>query len=264
MIETFYNLKRLPFQKDINTKDIFTAHYTEELMRRLEFMKQKRGIMLITGTPGVGKTLCIRAFTDKLNPNQYKTFYTPLSTVNTLEFYRQLSFYLCGESHWKKSQLFSAIQDSIKDYVSNNKKIPVVIFDDAHLMKTENFYELQIIANFNMDSADPCLFVVVGQAHLRDRLLIPVLQSFNQRISLKFHIPALTKDETFTYIKHHLTLAGSTEPLFNDNALISIYQISGGTARVINSLALKSMAIGAIEKKEVITEEEVYRASREL
>lgn len=264
MIETFYNLKRLPFQKDINIDDIFMANYTEELMRRLEFMKQKRGIMLITGSPGVGKTLYIRAFTDKLNPNQYKTFYTPLSTVNTLEFYRQLSLYLCGESHWKKSQLFRAIQDSIKDYVSNNKKIPVVIFDDAHLMKIENFYELQIIANFDMDSTDPCLFIVVGQAHLRDRLLIPVLQSFNQRISLKFSIPPLTKDETSSYIQHHLKLAGRIDPLFNENALLSIFQISGGMARVINSLALKSMTIGAIEKKELITEEEVYRASQEL
>ncbi|MCP4913591.1 MAG: AAA family ATPase [Oligoflexia bacterium] len=264
MIETFYNLKKLPFQKDINSNNIFMASFTKELLRRFDYMKQNRGIMLITGLPGVGKTLYIRAFTDKLNQNMYKTFYTPLSTVNTLEFYRQLAFYLCGESLWKKSQLFRAIQDSIKDYVSNNKKIPVVIFDDSHLMKIENFYELQIIANFNMDSTDPCLFIVVGQAHLRDRLLIPVLQSFNQRISLKFYVPPFTKDETSSYIKHHLTLVGRTDPLFNDNAILSIFQISGGAARIINSLALKSMTIGAIEKNETISEEQVYRASQEL
>ncbi|MCP4991636.1 MAG: AAA family ATPase, partial [Colwellia sp.] len=64
--------------------------------------------------------------------------------------------------------------------------------------------------------------------------------------------------------KHHLTLVGRTDPLFNDNAILSIFQISGGAARIINSLALKSMTIGAIEKNETISEEQVYRASQEL
>ncbi|MCL0066960.1 ATP-binding protein, partial [Thermodesulfovibrionales bacterium] len=79
-------------------------------------------------------------------------FYIPLSTVNTLQFYRQLSQYLSGEDLWRKSDLFQAIQTSIRDYVSNNKKVPVIIFDKAHLMKNENFYELQLITNFSMDS----------------------------------------------------------------------------------------------------------------
>src|SRR5208282_581072 len=72
MIEVFYKLKRLPFQKDINPKDMFVYAASQELARRLEHMKQKRGIMLITGTPGTGKTLHIRAFVEKLNPNLFK------------------------------------------------------------------------------------------------------------------------------------------------------------------------------------------------
>jgi len=88
------------------------------------------------------------------------------------------------------------IQNSIRNYVVDNKKIPVIIFDEAHLLKIENFYELQIITNFNMNSSDPALFILIGQSHLRERLLIPVLQPFNQRISLKYHLPALSKDDT--------------------------------------------------------------------
>src|SRR5208283_2433742 len=104
MIETFYNLKKMPFQKDINTKDMFVCPSTEELARRLEHMKQKRGIMLITGTPGTGKTLHIRAFVEKLNPNLFKPVYTPLATVNIIDFYRQLSALLGGGAHYRKSQ----------------------------------------------------------------------------------------------------------------------------------------------------------------
>lgn len=264
MIEVFYKLKRMPFQKDINPKDMFVCGASEELSRRLEHMKQKRGLMLITGAPGTGKTLHLRAFVEKLNPNLFKPVYTPLATVNILDFYRQLSVLLGGEALYRKSQLFNSIQNSIRNYVTDNKKIPVIIFDEAHLLKIENFYELQILSNFNMDSTDPALFILTGQAHLRERLLIPVLQPFNQRISLKCHLPALTKEETADYIQHQLALAGLKEPLFNQNALNALYQNSGGIPRVINALCSKTMTIGAIEKKESLSEDEVFRATHEI
>lgn len=264
MIETFYQLKRMPFQKDLNPKDMFVCGHSEELSRRLEHMKLKRGIMLVTGTPGTGKTLHIRAFVEKLNPNLFKPLYTPLCTVNVVDFYRQLSVLLGGESFYKKSQLFEAIQNSIRNYVVNNKKVPVIIFDEAHLLKIENFYELQIITNFNMDSSDPALFVLIGQSHLRERLHIPVLQPFNQRISLKYHLPALSKEETASYIQHHLSLAGAKEPMFNQNALNAVYQNSGGIPRVINSLCIKTLTLGAIEKKDALSEDEVFRATQEM
>lgn len=264
MINSYYNLKKLPFQKDIKSEDMFISKDVSELRQRLEHMKQKRGIMLITGMPGNGKTLNIRSFVEKLNPNNYKTIYIPLSTVNIMDFYRQICIKLGEEARWKKSQLFSAIQEGIKNYISNYKKIPILIFDEAHLLKNENFYELQIISNFNMDSSDPALFILLGQPHLRERLLRPIHQSFNQRISLKFYLKPLSKEETESYINHHMSLSGSNEPIFNKNAYAAIYQNSNGYARVINELAIKSMMIGASEKKDIITEEEVYRASKEL
>jgi len=264
MIKAFYNFKTLPFQKDITTNNIFLSSSSCELFSRLEYMKEKRGLMLLTGMPGTGKTLHLRTFVEKLNPNLYQYFYLPLSTVNTLEFYRQLSVYLGGENLWKKSQLFLAIQNSIKHYVLNNKKIPIIIFDEAHLLKIENFHELQIISNFNMDSQDPALFILTGQPHLRDKLSTPIHQSFNQRITLKFNLTPLSKDESANYISHHLDLAGNKEPLFNENALNVIYQSTNGIPRLINALAIKCLTLGALEKKESLTEEEVYRASREL
>lgn len=264
MIEAFYNLKKPPFQKDIHHENIFLSSSSKELHQRLEYMKQKRGIMLITGMPGTGKTLHIRTFVEKLNQNLYKSFYFPLSTVSTLEFYSQLSVALCGESYMRKSQLFSTIQNSIKDYVRNQKKIPLIIFDEAHLLKNENFQELQIISNFNMDSTDPALFIISAQPHLWDRLLRPIHQAFNQRLSLRFHLPPLSKKETQEYIIHHLNLAGTNEPLFNQNAISAIFQNSNGIPRLINTIALKTMTLGTLEKIDQLTEEEVYKASQEL
>lgn len=264
MIEAYYNLKKSPFPKNINPKDIFISECVKELQHRFEYMKQTRGIMLITGAPGTGKTLQIRSFVNNLNENLYKYFYIPLSTVNTLDFYKQLCMSLGVEPPYRKSQLFASIQNIIQDYVQNMKKIPVIIFDEAHHFKNENFYELQIITNFNLDSIDPAIFILVGQPHLRDRLSRPIHQSFNQRICLKFYLFPLSRDETNSYVEHHLRLAGLMRPIFTQNALCAIYQVSAGNCRIINDVASKSLAIGALEKIDSITEEQVYRATKEM
>jgi type II secretory pathway predicted ATPase ExeA len=264
MINLFYNFKTAPFKKDIKGEDIFSSATGRELFQRFEYMKEKRGIMLLTGMPGTGKTLHLRAFVEKLNPLHYSFHYLPLSTVNTMDFYRQLAVALGGEGCWKKSDLFLSIQKAITHFVANNKKIPVIIFDEAHLMKHENFYELQIIANFSMDSTDPALFILTGQPHLRDKLLNQMHQAFNQRITLKYHLTPLGKDEINPYINHQLRLAGRNDTIFNQNAIEAIYKNSVGIPRVINALALKCLTLGALEKKENLTEEDVYTASKEL
>lgn len=264
MIEAYYNLKKLPFPKDIPPHDLFITEAVAELHQRLAYIKEKRGIMLITGAPGTGKSAQLRSFVAKLSENLYKYFYIPLSTVNILDFYRQICSKLGAEVPYRKTQLFSSIQKNIREYVENAKKIPVIIFDEAHLLINENFYELQIITNFHMDSVDPAVFILSGQPHLRDRLLRPIHQSFNQRICLKFHLCPLTRDETKAYIEHQLHVAGASVDIFNQNAISALYQVSTGVPRVINNLATKALTIGVLDKKDCLTEEEVYRASKEL
>ena len=263
MIETFYNFKKLPFQKNIEPKDLFMTPAALELKNRLEHIRDIRGMMLLTGNPGVGKTLNIKAFVNQLNANLYKFFYIPLSTVTPLEFYSQICFYLTKETSWKKSQLFRAIQNGIKDFVANHKKIPIIILDEAHLLKNENFQELQIITNFDMDTLDPFIVIISGQSHLSERLMRPIHESFNQRFALKFVLPPLTKEQTPCYIDHHLRIAGRKDPIFDKNAITAIHQNAMGRPRVINTLAIKAMTIGALEQKDLLTEGEVYRASQE-
>lgn len=264
MIEAFFNLKKTPFQKNIDSDSIYLSAAGKELMERLEHMKRQRGMMLITGKPGIGKTTHIRAFIEKLNSNLFTHFYIPLATVHPLDFYRQLAERLGGEMKWQKSQLFSSIQNAIKNYVVNVKKIPLIVLDEIHLLRNENFHELQIITNFNIDSQDPAIVILVGQPHIKERLCSPVHLSFNQRISLKFNLTPLSETETAEYIQHHLELAGCREKIFNENAVNAIYKNSNGTLRTINSLAVKSMMLAASLKKSTITEEEVYLAAREL
>ena len=264
MMTSFYNLKGEPFEKSIPAQSIFLSAGLKELRARLEYLKRSRGLMLLTGEPGVGKTVALRAFLDSLNQNAYVTIYTPLSTVNVLDFYRQINHYLGGASKMRKSELFQSIQGQVRDYVHNKKKLPVVVLDEAHLLSNDNLSELQILLNFDMDSTDPLVFILSGQSHLRDRFHRPIHESINQRVRLKFHLTPLSREEMDQYLLHHLELAGRKESPFNQAALDALYQNTAGNPRRLNSLVVKTLTLGALEKKRILTEEEVFKASREI
>lgn len=264
MIKPFFGFKTNPFAKDINTKNIFLSNSMKELLSRLEYMKQTRGLMLITGEAGVGKTLAVRAYVDSLNSNMYFTIYTPLTTTSVIEFYRELCFKLTAESVFHKSNCFNKIQTGIVDLVSNKKKVPVIVIDEAHLLKNENLAEIQIILNFDIDSTDPSIFIMVGQTYLRDIITRPIHKSLNQRFTLKYNIVPLEKNEIKEYIKHQLNIAGCRKEIFTESAYEAIFLNTGGNPRDIGNLATKALTLGSIEGKEIITEEEIYKTSKEL
>jgi type II secretory pathway predicted ATPase ExeA len=264
MLEAYWNLAGKLFDKSIKCEDLFMSKNLTELLSRLDYIKNNRGMMLITGQPGTGKTTALRAFVNALSDLSFDTFYVPLSTVNVNDFYRQLNEKLGGEDFFHKSQLFASIQKQIKDRVTDFKKIPVVIFDEAHLLKNENFTELQLLLNFNMDSTDPAIVIIAGQPHLHDRLTRPVLRAFYQRITLKYQLLPLEKEELKPYIEHHLKLKGCNLAPFSDNAIEAMFKNTAGIPRVIASLATGCMTLAMLEKSQTISEEHVFQAAHEI
>ncbi len=264
MYKAYYGLTREPFPKDIEPENMFKSSDFSELSGRLKYMKKQRGIMLITGEPGSGKTTAIRNFVAGLNKDRFFPLYLPLATVAIGDFYKQLNDALKGESRSTKSILFKSIQERILHYTIQLNKIPIIIIDEAHLLKNENFFELQIISNFNMDSMDPALFILVAQSHLNDRLARNYLESFNQRINMKFHMNSFAPSEVVKLIDQQMKTAGAVKEIFNDNACKAIHSLSGGIVRKIGKLVEKSLALGVSLKKNIITEEEVMAASKEL
>ena len=238
MIKSFFKLKTYPFAKDISSQNVFRSNVFNELSSRLDYIKKNRGLLLLTGEPGVGKTVAVRAFVESLNPNLYFSSYIPLATVSQIEFYRQLNIKLTGNFLHRKVDLFNSIQHSIKDLVTNQKKVPVIIIDEAHLLKPENLYEIQIILNFDIDSTNPAIFIMIGQSHLRDKITQPIHISLNQRFSMKYHVIPMNKIETVDYINHRLTICGAKHNIFSDSACEAIFQNTGGVPRNIDNIAL--------------------------
>lgn len=264
MYQVYYNLTGIPFEKNIPVSRLFKSLPLQEFLSRMDYLKQVKGLFLLTGMPGVGKTTALRAWAEELKPEFFKVVYIPLSTVSSSDFYHQINKSLGGQTCFRKSDTFSSIQELILNYATVKKQVPVIIFDEIHLLRTENLFELQLLFNFNFDSLDPAIVILCGQTFVRDRLLRPNLDSINQRFRIKYEMPGLNKEETQKYLFHHLKLVKASDNIFNGNSIDAIFNASSGNLRNINRLVINALMFGALKRLEVITEDVIYKVTSEL
>jgi type II secretory pathway predicted ATPase ExeA len=263
MIEARFGFKRRPFDKHIVTRDLYSWTGLTELEARLEMAKAARGIMLLTGEPGTGKTVALRRFVDRLNTEHYRTVYLPLATVTVLDAYNQLNRALGGQEVRSKSLLFREIQHGIAQLTAQGKQ-PVILLDEADLLRSPLFDELRIVLNFEMDSKDPLLLILAGQPQLLAKLALRVHLPFRQRVAMRYRMPAMDETHTRGYVEHHLRLAGRKHRLFTDEALIQLFVQSGGIPRTIGNLALGAMVTAAAQNKDIVELDDVVAASQEV
>lgn len=264
MIEARFGFKRRPFDKAIKTRDLYPWPGLDELAARLEMAKAYRGIMLLTGEPGSGKTVALRRFVDSLNAEHYRAIYLPLATVTVIDAYAQLNRALGGnEIVRSKSLLFGEIQSGIAQLTAQGRQ-PVVILDEADLLRSAVFDELRIVLNFEMDSKDPLLLVLAGQPQLLAKLALRVHLPFRQRVAMRYRMPTMDEAHTKGYLEHHLRLAGRKQRLFTDEATLQLFVQSGGNPRAIGNLATSAMVNAAARGADIVELDDIVLAAPEV
>ena len=190
----WFGLKRFPFDKNIKPSDALDTEPLKECLARLEYIKRRGGILLLTGDPGVGKTLVLRRYVQSLNENLFKTYYTPLSTLSRSDILYHLNRMLGLPHRLSKSAVYSQIQKTLLESKEQLGKTVLLIIDEAHLLQTGPLEELRLLTNFKMDSYDPFILVLSGQSDLRRVMEFAVMEPFNQRIAIRYHMPGLSPD----------------------------------------------------------------------
>ena len=261
MIEAYFGFKKSPFSKELRVDQMMDTYDIREASSRLAYTKQHRGLLLLTGEPGSGKTSTLRKFVDGLNPQTHLHCYTPHATVSRSELYRQLNQLLGLPAKIKKCDLFEQIQRAVTELFESRGRTPCFILDEAHLMDHETLQELILITNFQMDSKVPFILVLIGQPDLRDKLKRRMHEPLNQRITLRYHMAGLSLDETKSYLQHHLKISGRIDPLFEEPSFEVIQQLSLGLPRRINNLARGAMTVAMIQKKTQVDSDCVIQAS---
>lgn len=254
-----YGLEQNPFLK--NSKDIFldTAE-SSEVSTRLGFLSDTKGIGILTGEPGQGKTTATRIWKDSLSPALFKVSYNCLSTLTVMDFYRQMAFSLGIEPRFRKNDVFNDIQSEIRRLSIEKRVTPVIIIDEADMLSHKVLSDLQLLFNFQMDSRDLAIILLIGQPRLNITLSQGMHEPLRQRIVMNYNMGGLTKDEGHAYITRKLEGAGCRQKVFEYNAAEAILNAANGTPRMINKICNRSLMIGASKNLNSIDADIVMKA----
>jgi general secretion pathway protein A len=263
MFKAFYSLSAAPFAKDLKVSEAFASTPFQEATGCLNYMKQVRGMGMIVGEPGAGKTYALRVFTESLPKSLYQVVYFPLSTGTVSDFYRGLVFGLGETPKSRKVDLFRQIQQAVTTSFQERKITPVFILDEMHMAKDLFLSDLNLLFNFQMDSQNPFILLLCGLPYLRDRLTLNHNRPLAQRLLLSHHIEALNRDEVKGYVEHHMNRAGAKHPIFTDSAMEAVAACTNGYPRLINKLATHCLLHGFQRKAEHIDSEIVRIAAEE-
>ena len=264
MYEEYWRLQQKPFE---NTPDPHFFYYSrkheEALSRMLYAIRERKGAAILTGEPGCGKTLLSRVLLKELNTEQYQLafiFNPRLSPLNLMkEIVYQLDSRISSSSKINLLHYFNEILYANR----NNNKGTVIVIDEAQTIGHKNsFEELRLLLNFQLNDDFLLTLILLGQPELKEK--IDNLPQFKQRFAVRYHLGALTEDETGRYIRHRLKMAGSQQEIFPEDVLIDIYRYSAGTPRRINNICDMALLAGSAGGMDKVNGELIREVAEDL
>ena len=264
MIETYFGMKCNPFRKGFEQKNKYEFNDFKEMQARLEYLLKAKGIGLFTGSSGFGKTYSIKYFIDNLNVGLYKPVYLSLSTITVLDFYKSLCIGLGISPMARKIDMFKQIQDTIKTFANDRKITPVIILDEAQYLKSDILNDLKMILNFDVDSKNYAVLILMGQPVLNDMLSRNSHEALKQRIVVNYTFVGIDVKEVNDYLKNRLHLAGMNENMFEEGAIKAISSICNGSTRKLNSIIENCLMICEQKNENIVTTEIAMLAENEL
>jgi general secretion pathway protein A len=264
MYRKHFGLTGHPFGKDLVPEDLFVSAANRELEVRLNHLLDLRGIGLVTGEVGSGKTTLCRKVVSSLHGGLYRVFYVCLSTGNTMDTYKSIAWELGIPIERNRAGLYRCIRVEVTRLCVETKVRPILIVDEAQLLRSDVLENLRLLTNYEMDSQNRLCLVLVGQAELRRRLSMAVHEALSQRIVVRHHLGGLSREELPLYLAHLLRLAGTELSLFEPAAVEALFQATNGLPRKVNLLAHHALTAAALGRAKVVSPEHVQAASPEV
>jgi general secretion pathway protein A len=250
--EAFFGLTGTPFARDIAVDKLLETESSKELHGRLNHVARTRAFGVFTGDAGTGKTTAIRRFSQGLDTNRYCVLYISDSSLTPRNFYWETLHELGYKPHFYRGDAKRQFQKALAVLVDEEKKTPVVIVDEAHLLSREMLEEIRFLLNLRMDSYSALSLILVGQTELREMLKLQINNAIWQRVDMRFHLPALSKEETAAYIAKHLAAAKTPGEIFTQTAIGVIYDYCQGIARKVNKVAIACLMAAAGQNQKLI------------
>ncbi len=247
MYEAFFGLRERPFDLTPNPGYLFLSNRQREALSTLRYaLKGPRGLMLMIGEAGTGKTTLVQTALSELGADdtQFALMSNPTLTRN--EFYEFLAnaFELPVDATGSKVRFLM----ELREYVSQRHaagKLTAILFDEAQSLPYELLEEIRLLSNMETPTTKFLTVVLAGQPELAERLNEPQLRQLKQRIGLRCELAAFDLSETAAYLAGRIRIAGGAPAeIFTRNAVDAIFQGSGGVPRIINVICNNSLIGG--------------------
>jgi general secretion pathway protein A len=264
MYETFFGLSDLPFRLTPDPKYLFMSAKHREAFAHLVYgISEGSGFVAITGEVGAGKTTLIRALLAEHAKNV-----TVASIVNPVLTSTELLQTINAELGLpSRSTSRKELTEDLAAFLKENKaagRRTVIIVDEAQNLDPVVLEQLRLLTNLETETEKLLQVVLVGQPELQGILQRHDLRQLNQRVTERWHLDKLDRDEAMEYVRHRLRVAGAHTELVDPAALEMLYRFTDGVPRLLNILGHRSMLVAFTRSRGRVGADEVASAAREL
>ncbi len=270
MYESHFNLNQTPFSIAPDPAFLYLSEGHREALAHLLYGFSHGGFVLITGEVGTGKTTLLRNLV-KQTPEDLDVAFVlnPRLTV------RELLETLCDELgvDYPPGQNRS-VNHSVKQYIDalnrhllashQNGRGTVMIIDEAQNLSPAVLEQIRLLTNLETDKRKLLRIILLGQPELLEMLARSELRQLAQRITARYHLGTLNREDTYAYVVHRLTRAGGSGHIFSRGALRRLYRISKGVPRVINLVADRALLGAYVQGRNRVSARLVSRAAAEV
>lgn len=234
MFTNHFKMTAQPFAERMPVERILEDERISQGLARLNYLADAGAIALVTGHTGVGKSSLIKLFVRSLSPNRIRPLYVYLTRVNATGFLKLLVSSLGEQPKRGKERLFLQILEKARE----TEGTTLLVVDEAHLLEPQALTDLRLLVSSTMDDGEPPLKILLsGQETLREQLKQSTHADLVHRISVRFHMPPLTREQTASYIDFQMKSVGATDKVFEPESKGLVHEYASGIPRQINNIA---------------------------
>lgn len=266
MYTKYYGFDEKPFTLTPNPRFIFLSRNHKEAFAHLLYgINNHYGFIELVGEVGTGKTTVLRTLLGQLNEDNYRSALIFNPCLSGVELLRSINHEFGLKS---ASEYANELLEELNRFLlaENARGITVVlVIDEAQNLAPEILEQLRLISNLETENDKLIQIVLAGQPELSVLLDLPELRQLNQRIAVRYRLRSMTMDETLTYIRHRMVVAGETGGVsFSGAAIKLIHLYTSGLPRLINILCDRALLVGYGDEQRRISAATVVRAIREI
>jgi type II secretory pathway predicted ATPase ExeA len=263
-LQAHYGFTRMPFGRDLAPGMLHRHGAHNEAVARITWCIAERSIGVITGEVGAGKTASVRTVLAGLDASRHVIIYLPNPMIGVRGIHETVVATFGGTPDRSGSRLAAQSAAILAAERDERGRTPVLVIDEAHLLRYEQLENIRMMTNHNLDADSPLACLLVGQPTLRRTMKLAVLAALEQRVALRYTMPPMTGPETASYVSHHIKLAGRSDTLYSDDAVSLIHTTARGYPRAVNNLALQSLVAAYASGKATVDEKSARAAVTEV